>query len=250
VATPTLTARLRVMASDAVEAASGRHQRSDAIAPVNGGPAGNAALTAWTGLLLLVLFLAELATLLNVRHLISWHLVIGVLLIPPALLKTATTGWRIVRYYSGSAGYRQAGPPPMVLRVLGPLVVVTTLAVLGSGVALVVIGPGSSRTQLFQALGHRVDAVTIHQVMFVLWAVATGLHVIGRLVPALRLSLARGSTGADRIPGRRLRALTFVAIVVLAAVSGVVVFDAAGSWRTQESHRFDRPPGLQAPRNP
>jgi hypothetical protein len=247
---PTLSARLRVMASDAVEAASGRHQRRDAVAPVHGGPAGNASLTAWTGLLLLVLFLAELVTLLNVRHLITWHLVLGVLLIPPALLKTATTGWRIVRYYSGNAAYGQAGPPPMALRVLGPLVVLSTLGVLASGVALVVIGPGSSRTQLVQALGHRVDAVTIHQVSFVLWAVATGLHVVGRLVPALRLTVARGSSAAERIPGVRLRALTFVGIVVLAAVSGVVVSEAAGSWRTQESHQFDRPPGLQAPRNP
>lgn len=60
-------------------------------------------------------------TLLDVGGLISWHVVIGTLLIPPALLKTASTGWRIARYYSGTPPYRQAGPPPMLLRILGPV---------------------------------------------------------------------------------------------------------------------------------
>ena len=67
-----------------------------------GVPPGNARLTAWTGLVLLVLFLAELVTLLDVSGLISWHLALGVALGPPALLKTTTTGWRVVRYYTGT----------------------------------------------------------------------------------------------------------------------------------------------------
>src|SRR5665213_387039 len=85
--------------SDAFYSAIGRLHRDDPIEPRTVGPAGNARLTAWTGLLLLVLSLAELVTLLNVGGLISWHIVIGTLLIPPALLKTASTGWRIIRYY-------------------------------------------------------------------------------------------------------------------------------------------------------
>ncbi len=109
-----------------------------------GGPAGNARLTAWTGLVLLVLLLAELVTLLDVRGLITWHVAVGVLLIPPALLKTGSTGWRIIRYYTGSRPYRHAGPPPLLLRVLGPLVVLFTLAVLGSGVALILAPRGAT----------------------------------------------------------------------------------------------------------
>ena len=45
----------------------------DHMLPRTGGPAGNAALTAWTGLTLLVLSVAELLTLFNVTGLISWH---------------------------------------------------------------------------------------------------------------------------------------------------------------------------------
>lgn len=78
-------------------------------------PTGSANLTAWTGLLLLVLIAAELVTLLDVRG-------------------------------QGDRSYRQADPPPMILRLLGPLVVVFTLGVLGTGLLLVLVGPDSSRS--------------------------------------------------------------------------------------------------------
>jgi len=123
---------LRVIAGDAIGQATGRAHRDDEVLPGSGGPAGNARLTAWTGLLLLLLFGAELITLLDVRGLLSWHIAVGVLLVPPALVKTASTSWRIIRYYTGNAPYRRAGPPPLALRVLGPLVVGATLAVLAS----------------------------------------------------------------------------------------------------------------------
>jgi hypothetical protein len=136
-----------------------------------------------------VLFLAERVTLLDVRGLISWHIAIGALLLPPALLKTATTGWRIARYYLGDADYRAAGPPPTLLRLLGPLVVASTPGVLGTGVALVLLGEATSRRTLLTAFGQRVDALTLHQATFAVWAVATGLHTLSRLVPALRAAL-------------------------------------------------------------
>ena len=58
----------------------------------SGGPAGNAVLTAWTGLTLLVPGVAELLTLFDVRGLITWHVAMGALLVPPALVKTGSTG--------------------------------------------------------------------------------------------------------------------------------------------------------------
>jgi hypothetical protein len=66
---------------DTLEHALGRRHRHDEALPRTGGPLGNAQLTAWTGLLLLVLMLAELVTLISVQRLISWHIVIGILLI-------------------------------------------------------------------------------------------------------------------------------------------------------------------------
>src|SRR5262245_48538198 len=161
---------LRRVADDYAAEALGRAHRDDPVLDGTGGPAGNARLTAWTGLVLLVLFLAELVTVLDVRNWISWHVAIGVLLVPPALLKTATTGWRIVRYYTGNAPYRKAGPPPLALRVLGPLVVATTLGVLGSGVALILVKPDQARENLGTG-PLAFSLLNIHKLTFLLWAI-------------------------------------------------------------------------------
>jgi hypothetical protein len=99
---------------------SGRTTGDDPVLPWTGGPAGNAVLTAWTGLVVLGLSLAELVTLLSVHRLIGWHVVIGTLFVPPATLKTASVGWRIIRYYGRDANYRQAGPPRCCCGFWGP----------------------------------------------------------------------------------------------------------------------------------
>lgn len=241
---PDTGSSLRALAMDALETAAGRRHRADPLAERTGGPAGNAKLTAWVGLLLLVLFLAELLTLLDVRGLISWHVAIGAILIPPALLKTATTGWRIVRYYAGSPAYQAAGPPALALRLLGPLVVLSTLAVLATGVVLVLLGESSSRQVITSVLGQRVDYITLHQASFVVWAVATGLHTLGRLYPALQTTiLSEDHADGRRVPGGMVRAASLLAMAALAVVAAVYLLGTVGGdWR----HRFDRdgPQGL------
>jgi len=235
---------LRAMTAEAATAATGRTHRRDEVLERTGGPAGNATLTAWTGLVLLALSVLELVTLLDVRGLLSWHVAIGALLIPPALLKTGTTGWRIISYYRGNAPYRRAGPPPILLRALGPLVVASTLAVLGTGVALVLIGPADSRRSLIGIAGQQVDLLMLHKASFVLWAAATGLHVIGRAIPALRLTVLRPDpTGS--IPGRAIRAATIAVTLLVAATAAVLVLGQDGPWRAEPRH-FGRRPGIHA----
>ena len=231
---------VRAMTVEAGVAATGAH-RPDEILPRTGGPAGNARLTAWTGLLLLVLFIAELVTVLDVRGLLSWHVVIGTLLIPPALLKTGATGWRMIGYYRGSRPYRRAGPPPMLLRLLGPLVVASTLAVLGTGVALILVGPDAGRRSLLDVLGLHIDTLMLHKASFVVWAAATGLHVLGRGILALRLTVLR-SPGTAPVPGRSRRIATLVLTLLVAIGAAVLLAGQAGAWRS-EPRRFDRPPG-------
>jgi hypothetical protein len=216
---------LQRLTADALAEATGRRHRSDAVAPGGGGPAGNARLTAATGLVLFVLILAELVTLLDVTGLIGWHVAIGVVLVPPALLKTASTGWRIVRYYGGSRDYRESGPPPMLLRLLGPLVVLSTLGLLGSGLALIALGPEASRHAIVRALGQRVDAVTVHQAFFACWAVATGLHVLARLGPAVVLVGQRSA-----VPGGRRRLTAVAVTLILAAIAAALLLGTAGAW--------------------
>jgi hypothetical protein len=203
---------------------------------VTGGPAGNAQLTAVLGLTLLVLFLAELVTVLDVSGLITWHISIGMLLIPPSLAKVATTSWRIARYYTGATSYAEAGPPPMVLRALGPLVVLGTVAVLASGVIVTLLGRDSADRPRFRLLGSGVSPLTLHQASVILWAVTTGLHVLCRLLPALQL--AGGMS--QRTPGGAARVGVMASIAAAGLVLAIVGVRLADDW-TQDSRPGDSP---------
>jgi hypothetical protein len=230
---------------ETVDEATGRRRRVNPVLAGTGGPAGNALLTAWTGLVLLALSVAELLTLFDVRGLISWHVAIGALLVPPALLKTASTGWRMVRYYTGNAAYSEAGPPPMLLRLLGPVVVLSTLGLLASGIVLVVIGQQTSHRVLLTVAGFRVDAVTLHQGTFVVWGASTGLHLLGRVLPAW--DIAFRPPGPASIPGTLARVAAMGMILVVAATVAVVLTRIDGSWHTLPFFAHDRrlPPALR-----
>lgn len=234
--------------ADAYAEASGRATTESPVLPVTGGPAGNVLLTAWTGLVLLVLSVAELLTLFDVRGLISWHVALGALLVPPAVMKTASTGWKMAGYYLGRTPYRQAGPPPLLLRVLGPLVVVSTLGLLGTGVLLILLGEETARQDLLTVLGFRIDWITLHQGFFAVWVGAAGLHLLSRLVPALRLTLLPGQRPVTGVPGRWTRLLWFAAMAASAAALAVVLVHAEGTWGAFDGFR-DGPPG-QGPSRP
>jgi hypothetical protein len=213
---------------EAVATAIGAAHREDPAAPRTGGPAGNARLTAWTGLLLLAFFVVECVTLLSLHAMITVHILVGAFLVPLLLLKTATTGWRIARYYVGSDAYRRAGPPPLLLRILGPLVVLTGLAVLGTGLALIVVG-GRPFTPIASVAGARVDALTLHQAAFAAWIVVTGLHVLGRTIPAVKLTAGAGRH-RERVPGATGRGGLLLFTVALGIVVALLVLRAAGDW--------------------
>lgn len=233
---PASVQTVRTALTDAYATAIGSSHRDDPISPSAGGPAGNARLTAWTGLLLLVFSLAECATLLSVHGLITAHVLIGAFLLPLVILKTLTTGWRIVRYYLGSAAYRQAGPPPLLLRVLGPLVVLSGLAVLGSGLALIALGRATF-TPIITVAGFGVDALTLHQGAFIVWLAATGLHVLVRTIPALRLTV--GTRQHRVVAGARGRVSVLLVTVLASVAVSVLVLQLSSDW-TQGGGAFHR----------
>jgi hypothetical protein len=61
------------------------------------GVAANARLTATNAVVLPMLLAAEGVTILRVRELLMPHVFIGMVLIPPVLLKVASTEWRFAR---------------------------------------------------------------------------------------------------------------------------------------------------------
>src|SRR3954465_2887573 len=105
-----------------------------------GGSEGNAALTSAAAVVLIVLLLAEGVTILDMGGLRTPHMFVGLVLIPPVLVKLASTGYRFARYYLRTGAYRGKGPPVMLLRVLAPVLVVTTIGVFATGVALLILG--------------------------------------------------------------------------------------------------------------
>jgi hypothetical protein len=185
------------------------------------GVAGNARLTGGAAAALLVLLVAEGATIPFLGPLLGPHIFIGMLLIPPVLLKLGSTGYRFARYYSGSPPYVRKGPPHIALRVLAPGVVLTTLALFGTGVALLIDGPPSD------------TLVFAHKLSFIAWVSLMTLHVLGHLleVPALALSDWRRSGPPEaRLAGAGARTMSLVAALLAGVVLALLTFSAANPW--------------------
>jgi hypothetical protein len=121
--------------------------------------------------------------------------------------------------------------------VLGPFVVLTSLGLLGSGLLLVALGEQRAQSGSLSLLGFRLDWVTLHQALVVVWAVVTGLHVLARLVPAVQLVGGRRKEGAGPrgpVPGRAIRIAVLALTLAVAGVTTALVLPAAGSWQHQE----------------
>ncbi|HET8851101.1 MAG TPA: hypothetical protein VFN02_01105, partial [Ktedonobacteraceae bacterium] len=174
------------------------------------GVIGNKRLTALVSLVLLMLIIVELVTSAFLHIWLSAHTVVGVLLAGPLLLKMGATGWRFLRYYTRVPAYVRWGPPPLVLRVLGPVLLVTTLVMVGSGIGLVVAGPLQPLllTHVFSAL---------------LWFPLIAVHSLARILQALRSIAADWSRRqGSRFPvGRVWRICTNL---------GALAFGVIGAW--------------------
>jgi hypothetical protein len=183
-----------------------------------GGSAGNEQLTAAVAAVLIVLLAVEGATLLNVRSLLTVHAFVGMLLIPVIGLKLASTGWRMLRYYRRGEEYVRRGPPHIALRVLvAPIVVVSTLFLFGTGVALLAVD---------QTHG---TLVGLHKASFVVWLGATAIHVLAHLVELPRAARLRA-------PGVATRVLLVGASLACGAVVAVGTLPAADRLQDHATH--------------
>ena len=174
-----------------------------------GGTDGNEQLTAISAVILLVLFAVLGITIVRIGQLLWLHLFLGVLLVGPVALKLGSTGYRFARYYTANPAYRRKGPPHPLMRMLGPLVIVSTLAVFFTGLLLLIDGPGApSMVRL------------LHKLSFFAWLAVVGVHVLGHLIemPAALRAVSRAERRRHDLPGSLGRALA-----VLAALAGGVV---------------------------
>src|SRR5262249_38044941 len=138
------------------------------------------------------------------------------LLLGPVAVKLASTGYRFARYYTGGAEYVRAGPPQTIMRFLvAPVLVLSTLTLFGSGVALLVVP-------------HRGLVLGLHKASFIVWFGAMTIHVLAYTARAVRHGLA-DFTG--RLPGgNRMRLVVAAAAVVAGVVIAVTTYPLAHPW--------------------
>lgn len=200
------------------------------------GVESNTRLTGGAAALLLVLLAAEGATVLSVRSLLSAHVFIGMILVPPVLLKIGSTGWRFARYYRGDPAYRRKGPPQVVLRLLGPAVIVLTVVLFASGIALI-LAPGSARQPL----------LTIHKLSFFLWFAVMTVHVLGHLAETARVAPADWLRSTRRsVKGAGARQWALVSTVVIGGLLGLAMLGPTSSYHVQH-HRDGAPASALRP---
>ncbi|HEY0934984.1 MAG TPA: hypothetical protein VGD91_14720 [Trebonia sp.] len=188
--------------------------------------------------MLLLLLAAEGVTILRLGRLLTAHFFIGMLLLGPVALKAGSTIYRFTRYYTGSVPYRRKGPPAPLLRLLGPVVLVSTAGVFGTGIALALAGPAGQQPWLF-----------LHKGSFLVWAAAMTVHVLAYLPRLGRLlaadfrrrppagGYARHTAGPAAVIGGRAVRLSLLAAALLAGlVIALLTVHLAAPWNFGRFH--------------
>ena len=199
--------------------APGRYPHSD-------GAESNARLTALTAVVLVVLLAAEGLTILRVRALLTPHIFIGMLLVPPVLLKMGSTIWRFTRYYLGAPDYRRKGPPLPLFRLLGPVVIILTASVFGTGIALF-LGPHSWRPQM----------LVLHRDSFIVWFVVMTIHVLGHLRETTKIAPRDWMRRTrHQVDGAGARQWAIAGSLALGLILGLMVVPQIGPWLSAGHH--------------
>jgi hypothetical protein len=166
---------------------------------------------------LLGLILVEFATLPDLSAAVPLHVFVGVAFIGPLTVKLSSTGYRFLRYYGGADAFVRKGPPHLALRLLAPALVLMTVLLVATGLALLVVGPADPAP--FEGL---------HNLSFVLWLPLVAVHALAHLARLPRL--LAGDWRGDRAIGRWSRLDLTVGATLFGAIAAVVAAPAADPW--------------------
>jgi hypothetical protein len=181
---------------------------------------GNSRMTGAIGAAIFVLLLIEGLTILQIERFMWLHVFVGMLLISFVVAKIASTGYRFARYYRGQPDYVRKGPPPIVLRLLGPVVTVTTVLVLATGISTLL-----ARHVAWLQLAHKAS--------FVVWFGAMTIHVLGHALETPALAFADWRRSQRRLaPGASVR----IALLALLFLVGVSLAVATRGWAHHWQH--------------
>jgi hypothetical protein len=192
---------------------------------------------------LVILLAVEGYTILRIGRLLTLHVFLGMLLLGPVTLKAGSVLYRFTRYYSGSEPYLRKGPPTPLLRVIGPINMVLTALVFGSGIMLAVTGPD-------QSSGAPTGWLQLHRLSFIAWFFFMAVHVLAYVwrLPRLLFAEARGVSAAESgsvglsgagrparramevLGGRGLRMALLVASLLAGLVIALLTVHLTGKW--------------------
>ena len=198
-----------------------------------------------TGAVLLILLAVECYTILRIGRLLTLHVFLGMLLLGPVTLKATSVLYRFARYYTRSEPYRRKGPPAPLLRVTGPVIMLSTACVFGSGIMLAVTGPGNEPPSGW---------LVVHRISFLAWLFFIVIHVLAHIprLPRLLAADARGVTltqsgtgghaGIQPRSGRALEVLggrgSRLALLIASLLAGLVIalltVHLAGQWQCDQ----------------
>jgi hypothetical protein len=139
-----------------------------------------------------------------------------------------------MRYYTGDPAYKQKGPPHPILRALGPLMILTTLAAFLTGLLLLLDGPSAPGTLRL-----------LHKLSFFVWLAVVAIHVLGHLTElagSLR-AVSRGQGRTRNLPGTSGRTVVIVGSIGAGLVLALLVGPEIHTWTaTGGLHGFHRFP--------
>jgi hypothetical protein len=179
----------------------------------------NERITAIAGAVLFVFIIIELLITANLHGLITEHIFVGVLLSGPLVVKMFSTGYRFFRYYTKSSDFVRKGPPNIILRLLAPFLVLSTVLVFISGFGL--------------AFGHDDGLFgKIHSISVALWIPLTAVHAYAyiRKVPRL-IGSDWNKQSKYQMPGRIARLGINIAGLMAGAIAAIVLLPLyASGW--------------------
>ncbi|KPV42882.1 hypothetical protein [Alicyclobacillus ferrooxydans] len=180
----------------------------------------NERLTAMAAAILFLLIATELVITANLHKLITVHIFVGVLLSGPLLVKMGSTGYRFMRYYSGSPVFVEKGPPHWLLRLAAPFLVLLTIMVFVSGFTLAFVGP--------EHMGIFFD---VHAASVALWIPVVAVHIYAhiRKVPRLVANDLTNRRGY-RVSGRNGRIGLNILALIVGLIAAIVMLPVSAPW--------------------
>src|SRR5260221_582258 len=136
------------------------------------------------------------------------------------LVKLGSTFPRFLRSSTKSPAFVRKGPPRLPLRVLAPLLIATTLVVIGSGIGLVVTGPSQAGPLL-----------PLHGFSVLVWLPLIAIHVFAYIWRTPRLVADDWSKpSAEQAPGRGRRLGVNLGALLAAPIAAILLVPRATPW--------------------